>query len=82
MDPAAMRQWVCDRRAAEARERASAADAWGPPEQVVAAALALVRLGGALHGWPAEDDPVTKREDLEAWSRFARLRRAFARQRG
>jgi hypothetical protein len=78
VDPVDIRRWVSDKRAAEAFERASAVDAWGPPEQAVRSALALIRLYGELHAWPAPDDEVTAREDQEAWTRFARLRAALA----
>lgn len=74
MDPIDIRRWVSDQRAAEAYERASAVDAWGPPDQAVRSALALIRLYGELHAWPAPYDEVTAREDREGWTRFARLR--------
>jgi hypothetical protein len=78
VDSADIRRWVADKRASEVRERTSAIDAWGSPEQTVRDALALVRLYGELHGWPAPEDEVTAREDQEGWARFARLRAALA----
>jgi hypothetical protein len=78
VDPADIRRWIADKRASEVHERTSAIDAWGPREHAVRDALALVRIYGELHGWPAPEDDVTTREDQEAWSRFARLRAALA----
>lgn len=58
-------------------ENAHLADTWGPPAQAIAAALSLVELDGRLHGWPPPADPVTEREDLIVWERFARLRARY-----
>ncbi len=46
-------------------------------DKAIAAALALVAIYEALHGWPPPEDPVSTREDAEARERFARLRRSY-----
>lgn len=80
VNKADIRRWVDDRRAVARREETCLADAWGPPEQSIAAALSLIALEGRLHGWPPPADPVTDREDHQMWARFARLRAPFVRR--
>lgn len=71
--PEEIRRWVAARRAAERRERAErrAVD----PEEAFRRGLAMVALAGRLHGWPLPHSERDHREDLEAYERWARLRR-------
>jgi hypothetical protein len=75
-----LRRWVDDRRAVARLEQAHLAETWGPPAQVIAAALSLIALEGRLHGWPPPTDPVTEQEDQAMWDRFARLRARLVRR--
>jgi hypothetical protein len=68
------RRWVENQRAVARVQANDLQDTWGPPSRAIAASLELLGLYERLHGWPPADDPVTKREDLEMWERFARLR--------
>jgi citrate lyase beta subunit len=70
---------VAARRAAEAREREEQGQGSPAADAAIAAALALIALAGRLHGWPAPEDPVSRREDLEGYRRWARLRAALGR---
>ncbi len=74
MRPEDLRRWVAQKRDAERVERDLARGRDVVPDPI-AAALDLIRLGGRLHGWPVEEDPVSRREDLEMYDRWARLRR-------
>lgn len=74
MRPEDLRRWVAQKRDAERYERAEARDHAIVPDPI-AAALDLIRLAGRLQGWPVGDDPVSVREDLEMYDRWARLRR-------
>lgn len=70
----AIRRWAEDRQAAsrvEAREFSGAA---ATPSQLFGTALTLLTLYAGMHGWPPPDDPIDQRDNLEVWSRFARLR--------
>ena len=73
-----IRRFVEGHRLAEARqldeERRGGADSQG----AIASALALVALFGRLHGWPPPEDVEDSREDLQAYERWARLRRALS----
>ena len=64
MRPEDLRRWVAQERDAERFERAMARDRDIVPNPI-AAALDLIRLAGRLQGWPVEEDPVSRREDLE-----------------
>jgi hypothetical protein len=44
----------------------------------IAQALALVALYGRLHGWPAPEDTVSRREDAQMYERWSRLRHALS----
>lgn len=68
------RRWVENQRAVAHRQAQEPLDAFGRPANAIAASLQLIALYGRLHGWPAPEDPVTRREDLEMWERFSRLR--------
>ena len=74
-----LRRWTAARRAAEARERVEQRQAGPAPDSAIAAALALVALAGRLTGWPPAEDPVSQREDAEAYRQWARLRAALGR---
>jgi hypothetical protein len=78
VDALQLRRWVQDKRAAEARERLEARSA-PPSGEAIAQALALVALYGRLHGWPAPEDEVTRREDAGLHERWRRLRIALRR---
>jgi hypothetical protein len=70
---------VAARHAAEARERQEQREEGPSADVAIAGALALVALAGRLHGWPPPEDPVSRREDLEGYRRWARLRAALRR---
>jgi hypothetical protein len=70
----AIRQWAEDRNAASVVEARELSASTGTPAQSFAAALSLLALYAHLHGWPPPDDPIDRRDNLEVWSRFARLR--------
>lgn len=74
MRPEDLRRWVAQKRDAERVERELARDRDVVPDPI-AAALDLIRLGGRLQGWPVEEDAISRREDLEMYDRWARLRR-------
>jgi hypothetical protein len=71
---------VYDKRAVEDRERAERRGA-AAPHKAVAQALALVALYGRLHGWPAREDEVSRREDAEMYARWHRLKTSLRRSR-
>jgi hypothetical protein len=74
-----VRRWIASRRAAEARERAEV-EAQGPtPASAIADGLALIALFGRLHGWPAPENDVDRREDEVVRRQWARLRAACGR---
>jgi citrate lyase beta subunit len=77
--PEDVRRWAAGRRAGEARERQEQRHAGPSPDAAIAGALALIALAGRLHGWPPPDDVVSRREDLEGYRRWARLRAARGR---
>jgi hypothetical protein len=62
---------------AEARERAEARTSAASSRDTIAQALALVALYGRLHGWPANEDEVSRREDAQMYDRWHRLRTAL-----
>jgi hypothetical protein len=71
-----LRRWVDDRRAAERREHACALGVVPDPSRALAAALRLIAIARARHGWPLPTDPHAAAEDERAWTAWARLRRA------
>jgi hypothetical protein len=66
-------------RASEARVRAEERSGVASAPTAIAQALALVALYGRLHGWPAREDAVSRREDAEMYDRWYRLRVALRR---
>lgn len=79
MRPEDVRRWAAGWRAAEARERQEHRQAGPAPDAAIAGALALIALAGRLHGWPPPDDVVSRREDVDGYRRWARLRAALGR---
>ena len=77
MDARDLARWVENHRAAARREAEELARDPPEVEDAIAAGLALIALYGAMHGWPAPDDPIGAREDQEMWDRFSRLRRHY-----
>jgi hypothetical protein len=75
VDPDGTRQWIEARREA-ARREAAEERATGPrPARAIRSALALIALTGRLHGWPAPETEVDRREAALVHERWARLRR-------
>lgn len=74
MDPDDLRAWVASRRAAAEREREELREKGPGPEFAIRSALALIALTERLHGWPVPEDEVTRREDLQMWENWARVR--------
>jgi hypothetical protein len=74
MDPEDLRAWVASRRAAAERERQELRDKGPDPEFAIRSALDLLALTEELHGWPVPEDEVTRREDLQMWENWARVR--------
>lgn len=73
--PAAeIRRWVRARRAAEERELAEQSETRGSPGRSLRAALSLIALARARHGWPLPVDPESAEDDARAYARWARLR--------
>jgi hypothetical protein len=79
VDRSRLRLWVEDKRAVEARERAESRSSPLSGADAAAQALALVALYGRLHGWPPEEDAVSRREDMLMYERWHRLRLALTR---
>lgn len=76
MSDADLVRWVQSRREAAAREREHfGAD----PRAAIESALALVALTARLHGWPPEEDPITRREDEHARNAWGRVRAVMRR---
>lgn len=73
-----IRRFVEGHRLAEARQldeqKRDGADGYA----AIASALALIALFGRLHGWPQPEDVEDSREDLQAYERWARLRRILS----
>lgn len=74
-----LKRWIESRRATDARERQEAARQGPSPASAIASALALVALFGRLHGWPAREDEVDRRENEEVRRQWARLRAFYGR---
>jgi hypothetical protein len=70
-----LRRWVRSRRAAEERELYEARATRREPGASLRAALSLIALARARHGWPLPADPHDEAQDLLAYQRWARLRR-------
>lgn len=81
VDASRLRRWIQDKRAVEARERAESRSAAAAPSDAISQALALVALYGRLHGWPATEDEVSRREDAQMYNRWHDLRIALRRAR-
>lgn len=64
---------MAGRRAAERREREErgAID----PQIAFGRGLAMISLASRLHGWPLPESETDRRQDREAYDRWARLRR-------
>jgi hypothetical protein len=67
---------MAGRRAAARRERYElrAPD----PEVAFRRGLAMIALASRLHGWPLPASERDRRQDLEAYDRWSRLRRRLA----
>jgi len=76
MPPEDLRRWVGNQRAAQERVRESAREA-GFVQDPIQAALDLIELASALHGWPVPEDEVRQREDEHAREAWARLRESL-----
>jgi hypothetical protein len=76
VSPEEIRRWMAGRRAAARRERAElrAPD----PEVAFRRGLAMIALASRLHGWPPPESERDRRQDREAYDRWARLRRRLA----
>lgn len=78
MDPAEIRRWIENHRAAAARELAE-------PRRMTAAeaydvALALLAFDEQCNGSPfTREDPVTAREDAKMWDDWKKLRASWGR---
>lgn len=76
VSPEEIRRWMAGRRAAEHRERQEhrAVD----PQVAFRRGLAMIALASRLHGWPLPESEADRRQDREAYARWARLRRRLA----
>jgi hypothetical protein len=76
VSPEDIRRWMAGRRAAERREREErrAVD----PQAAFRRGLAMIALASRLHGWPRPESETDRRQDREAYARWARLRRRLA----
>jgi hypothetical protein len=70
-----LRRWVANHRAAERREHAEQTNVARDPAHALAAALRLIAIARARHGWPLPTDQHAAAEDERAWAAWARLRR-------
>ena len=70
-------RWIEQRRAAARREADEQRERGPNVEQSIAQGLALIALAGRQFGWPVPDDPFSEAQDLEAYRRWARLKRAY-----
>jgi hypothetical protein len=77
--PDELRHWVRSRRAAEERELREAQTTLRSPRASLRAALSLIALARARHGWPLPVDWSAEDEDVRAYERWARLRRVARR---
>lgn len=82
MNALTLRQWLADRRAAEARERAELRDEHPSPAESFRRALQLIAFASRRYGWPLPGDPRSLREDELAYQRWERLRAAWRRNGG
>ncbi|MFB3852321.1 MAG: hypothetical protein ACE148_00705 [Vicinamibacterales bacterium] len=74
-----LKRWLESRQAMDARERQEAALQGPSTASAISSALALVALFGRLHGWPAGEDEVDRRENEEVRRQWARLRAFYGR---
>jgi hypothetical protein len=73
--PEEIRRWILSRRAAEERELDTVPATRRDSNASLRAALSLIALARARHGWPLPAEPHDEAEDLRAYERWARLRR-------
>jgi len=82
MNPEDIQRFVENHRVAAARVAADARERRMSASEAFEASLALLRLDEELNGSPFDrEDPVTRREDLEMWEAWARLRVRWGRER-
>ena len=76
VSPEEIRRWMAGRRAAARREQ----DELRPldPEVAFGRGLAMIALASRFHGWPLPESERDRREDREAYDRWATLRRRLA----
>jgi hypothetical protein len=74
VQPEDLRRWVENQRAAEALIREEQRRRGPQPEEAIASALSLIEIGAHLHGWPAPEDEVSRREDETLYDCWHRLR--------
>src|SRR5262247_2920835 len=67
-----LRRWIRSRRAAEERELEAAGTTRREPGASLRAALSIIALARARHGWPLPADPHDEAQDLLAYERWAR----------
>jgi hypothetical protein len=80
MDPVALKRFIENHRAAEARVREDARQNPLTAAQAFAAAMALLNLDEQLNGSPFQrHDPVSEREDAAMWEAWAKLRERWPR---
>jgi hypothetical protein len=80
MDPRALKRWIENQRAAEARAREDAKQNPLTASQAWAAAMELLNFDEQLNGPPFERyDPVSDREDAAMWEAWAKLRAGWPR---
>jgi hypothetical protein len=75
-----LRRWVEGQRAAERRQRDELARSPLTPGQAFAQGLALAAFASRLQGWPIAESESDRRADLEAYDRWARLRRRLGKK--
>ncbi len=82
MNPDDLRRWIENHRCAAEREMAELRRNPPTTDDAIAAAMALLRYDETLHGSPFErDDPVSRREDQEAWESWRQLRARWSNDR-
>jgi hypothetical protein len=76
VSPQDIRRWIAGRRAAERREHTEQRVL--DPQIAFRRGLAMIALASRLHGWPLPESERDRRQDQEAYARWARLRRRMA----
>ena len=74
-EPGDLRRWLGQRRLAAQRERSEMQRAVLPPHEAFEHGLAMIALAQRLCGWPVPEDESERREDEQAYRRWATLRR-------